>query len=386
MKKRIGILCLIFMMFATFSLATETIDLGIPQTENQEDGIMPISQMPVDTDDNGYEMIYDDVYKMENQVTINQVIDGNVYVMARDVKVENAVIYGNLFVMAENIQIVDSEIAGSIFAMGENVDFSGMTNDLYACGSKVNMAAGSYIWRNAKVAGETINIDGNVGRNFDVGVNQLVVGEHAQIEGILHYFSNKEANISEKAQIQDVQFIQDEEEENETSNGVNYAFEIANVAFQTLIIALIIVFLVNKFKTLKRTDNIGIDFLKSTGKGALMLIFVPILSIVLMLSVIGIGLGLIVLVLYIIGLCVAIPVSSVEIAHRILAKKENVKKGVWIGISILVSLVIWAIRFIPVIGGIVRFILVLIGLGIISSLIFQRNKKEEVNENEKASD
>ena len=127
MKKRIGILCLIFMMFATFSLATETIDLGIPQTENQEDGILPISQMPVDTDDNGYEMIYDDVYKMESQVTINQVIDGNVYVMARDVKVENAVIYGNLFVMAENIQIVDSEIAGSIFAMGENVDFSGMT-------------------------------------------------------------------------------------------------------------------------------------------------------------------------------------------------------------------------------------------------------------------
>ncbi len=127
------------------------------------------------------------------------------------------------------------------------------------------------------------------------------------------------------------------------------------------------------------------DFLKNTGKGALMLIFLPILSVVLMLSVIGVGFGLIVLVLYIIGLCVAIPIASVEIAHRILAKKEEVKKGLWIGLSIVVSLLIWAMKFVPVIGGIIRFILVLIGLGIICSLIFQRNKKEEVNENEKAS-
>lgn len=385
MKKRIGILFLIFMMLTTFSLATETIDLGLPQTEEQDDGIMPISQMPVDSDGEGYEMIYDDVYKMENQVTISEVIDGNVYVMARDAKVENAVIYGNLFVMAEEIEIVDSEIAGSVFAFGEKLNFSGMTNDLYACGSKVDITAGSYVWRNAKLAGETIHIDGNVGRNLDVGVNQFVVGDNAKIEGILHYFSSKEGTISEKAQIQDVQFIQDEEEENGTSNGVNYVFEIANVAFQTLIIALIIVFLVSKFKTLKRTNNIAMDFLKNTGKGALMLIFLPILSVVLMLSVIGVGFGLIVLVLYIIGLCVAIPIASVEIAHRILAKKEEVKKGLWIGLSIVVSLLIWAMKFVPVIGGIIRFILVLIGLGIICSLIFQRNKKEEVNENEKAS-
>ena len=151
MKKRIGILFLIFMMLTTFSLATETIDLGLPQTEEQDDGIMPISQMPVDSDGEGYEMIYDDVYKMENQVTISEVIDGNVYVMARDAKVENAVIYGNLFVMAEEIEIVDSEIAGSVFAFGEKLNFSGMTNDLYACGSKVDITAGSYVWRNAKV-------------------------------------------------------------------------------------------------------------------------------------------------------------------------------------------------------------------------------------------
>lgn len=123
------------------------------------------------------------------------------------------------------------------------------------------------------------------------------------------------------------------------------------------------------------------DFLKSTGKGALMLIFVPILSVVLMLSILGLGFGMIILALYIILLCVAIPITSVEIAYRILGKKEDVKKAVWIGISILVSLVIWGIKFIPVVGGIVRLIVILIGLGIVSSLIFQRNKKEKVNEN-----
>ena len=379
MKKRIGILFLIFMMFATFSLATETIDLGIPQIENTDDGIMPISdEFPIQSD---YKMIYDDVYKMDNQVTIGEVIDGNVYVMAREVKVENAVIYGNLFVMAEEVEIVDSEIAGSVYALGEKVSFSGMTNDIYACGSKVNILSDSYIFRNAKLAGETLNIDGKIGRNLDAGVNQLVVGDNAVIEGSLHYYSAKEANISDQAQIQDVQFTQEEYEEEKQTTVTDYVYEIVSVAFQTLIVALIIVFLVGKFKTLKRTENIGMDLLKSTGKGALVLIFVPILSIVLMFTVIGVGFGVILLVLYIVLLCIAMSITSVEIAHRILAKKENVKKGVWIGISILVSLLIWVIKFIPVIGGIVRFIIVLIGLGIVSSLIFQRNKKEEINEN-----
>lgn len=383
MKKVIGILFLCFIMIATISFATT--EDTLPINDMAEYDIMPISEEPTDIGGEGYEMIYDDVYKMENQVTIQEIIDGNVYVMAREVKVDNAVIYGNLFVMAEEIEIINSEISGAVFALGEKINFSGMTNDLYACGSKVDIGADSYVWRNAKVAGETIHINGNVGRNLYAGVNQLNVGDTAKIEGTLQYFSPREGNISDQAQIQEVQFTQDEQEENTQTTTTNYVYEMASVVFQTLIVALVIVFLVGKFKTLKRTDNLGMDFLKSTGKGALMLIFVPILSVVLMLSILGLGFGMIVLVLYIILLCVAIPITSVEIAHRILAKKEDVKKAVWIGVSILVSLVIWVIKFIPVVGGIVRFIVILIGLGIVSSLIFQRNKKEEVNENEKGS-
>lgn len=379
MKKVAGILILCIMMICTVSIAT-TEDI-LPVNDIADYDIMPISEIPTDRNEEDYEIIYDDVYKMENQVTINEAIDGNVYVIAREVKVQNAVIYGNLFVMAEEVQIVDSEIAGSVFAMGEKVSFSGMTNDLYACGSKVDIASDSYVYRSAKVVSETANIDGNIGRDLYAGVNQLNVGENAQIAGTLSYFSAKEGNISEQAQIQNVEFTQEEYEEEEQNTIMDSVYEIASVAFQALIIALIIVFLVGKFKTLKRTDNIAGDFLKSTGKGALMLIFVPILSIVLMVSVIGLGFGMILLVLYIISLCVAISITSVEIAHRILAKKEDVKKGVLIGLSILVSIAFWAIKFIPVIGGIIRFIAILIGLGIISSLIFQRNKKEEVNEN-----
>ncbi len=379
MKKVVGILLLCFIMIANISFAT-TEDV-LPISEIGEYDIMPISKEPVDMTGEGYEMINDDVYKMEKQVTIHEIIDGNVYVMAREVRVDNAVIYGNLFVMAEEIEIVNSEISGSVFAMGEKISFSGITNDLYACGSKVDMVADSYVWRSAKVAGETINMNGNVGRNLYAGVNQLNVGDTAKIEGTLQYFSAREGNISDQAQIQNVQFTQDEQEENTQTTTTNYVYEIANIAFQTLLIALVIVFLVGKFKTLKRTDNLGMDFLKSTGKGALMLIFVPILSVVLMLSILGLGFGMIILALYIILLCVAIPITSVEIAYRILGKKEDVKKAVWIGISILVSLVIWGIKFIPVVGGIVRLIVILIGLGIVSSLIFQRNKKEKVNEN-----
>lgn len=380
MRKVVGILLLCLMMMVNCSFATEPVTPEEQEGSTSDIDILPISEVPMENNEN---IIFEDVFKMEDQTIITDVIDGNVYIMAKNAKIDHATIYGNVYVMAQKVEIADSDIAGSIYAMAEEINFSGMANDIYACGSKINLELESYVWRSAKLVGESINIDGNVGRNLYAGVNQLTVGENAVIEGALNYASRNKGNISAQAKIQSINFEEEQYEENEEEPVMNYVYNVLGVIFQTLIVALIVVFLVSKFKELKRTDNVAGDLLKSTGKGALVLIFVPIISILFMFSIVGIGFGFILLVLYLILFYVAIPMASLEIAYRILMKKQNgeIRKGAMIGISILCALIIWIMRFIPVVGGIIRFIVILIGFGIIGSLIFQRNKKEEVNEN-----
>ncbi len=89
------------------------------------------------------------------------------------------------------------------------------------------------------------------------------------------------------------------------------------------------------------------------------------------------------LILYIIVIYIAKSLAAIEIANRILSKTktENHQNTKLIGISILVSLVIWGVSFIPTFGVFVQIVVGLIGLGIFASLIIQRNKKESQNEN-----
>lgn len=383
MKKIIGILLLSFMMIANISFATESVDLDKMEFDESEIEQLLSAKMHESN------MLDDDVYQMEKDVTIQQSVNGNVYVMAQNVKIEEVEIYGNVYIMAQKIEIVNSEIDGSVYVMGEEINFSGMANDVYALGESINFSSDSYVYRDVRVAGETVNIDGSIERNCYAGTKSLLVTDNAVIEGTLKYFSEQEGNISENARITDVQFEKEELEDTQEqeSNIMQYIYEVLKVAFQAFILVLIVVFGIHKFKILKRTDNIASDFLKDTGKGALVLIFVPIISILLMISIIGMGFGFVLLALYFILLYISIPVTAVEITHRILAKQsENeIKKGKMIGISILISVIFWAIKFIPTIGEIIRFIAVLIGLGITATLIFQKNKKEEINENEKRS-
>ena len=395
MKKVVGVLFLIFIMMATFSFAAypadlEAAELQLIDATNLEDVEMtPIEPRNEENVEEALieedEIIYDDVYRMEEDVTINEIIDGNVYVMAKNIKIENTIIYGNVYVMAEKIEIVNSEIDGSIYAIGEEINFSGAAYDVYVCGAKINFDSDSYIWRSVRAAGETLNIDGNIGRNLYAGVSNLSIGDNAIIEGVLNYSSEKEGNISENAQISEVQFNKEEikvEEEN-TIDVKDYIYQALTAVFKALIVVLIIVFGVHKFNNLKRTNNMAIDLLKNTAKGSLVLIFVPIISVLLMISLVGLGFGFIILALYAISLYIATSIMSVEIAHRILTNKDKdeIQKGKMIGMATLVALIIWAISFIPVIGGIIKFVLILMGLGIIYDMLFQRNKKEEVNEN-----
>ena len=415
MKKILTSLLILMIMFSTISLAAYPAELEgeneeglvefvpsstdseetaedettLEKTENLEDeDNLLISDYNFDFDES--EVIDDDMYVMEENVKITQVIDGNLYIMAKNVKLDSASVLGNVYIMAESIEMENSSVNASIFLMGKDIRISGTdVEDAYIMGMNVDILEDTTVWRNAKILAKTLNIDGEIDRDVYASVETLNVGKNANIEGKLVYSSEKEGQISNSARIGSIEFSAiDTDVDEEIANQfrlIDFIEPGLAFAFKTLIISLIIVFLVNKFKTMERSENIGSDCLKAFGKGAGVLVLVPIISVLFFVSVLGIGLGLGLIAIYVILLYIAKSIFAIEVAQRITFKKNIEGKAKFVGLSVLVAIVIWAIGLIPVIGGIVKLIVMLAGLGILFDLIFKKAKKvgenEIVNEN-----
>lgn len=380
MKKVIGILFLCFLTIATFSFAEETNeDIMVINSFDAED----VENLMQSEDSN---IIFDDLYKMDQNVTITETIDGNVYVMAQSLKIESALIFGNLYVMAEEVEINDSNINGSIYVLGQKININCSTNDMYVYGNNVKFGTETKILRDMKIICSSLDFNGNVGRNIYANVGNIKLGNEAIVGGKLEYSSEKEIDNIDNSKIANVKYNEKNNEEKVVEDKVNIGEIIINILsliFKTLIIVLMIVLLENNFNKIKRSDSIAKDFLKNTGKGFLFLILVPIISILFIISIIGTGLGFVIIALYIIALYFSVSIASIEIAKRILDKKQiEIKRTNLIGLSIGIVIVTKLLGYIPFIGSLIKFVIVLIGLGMTFSLIFQKVKKEEViNEN-----
>lgn len=401
MKKVMGIIFLSVILIATTVLAAYPADLEnneldqlqseniIELTDKQLEEVEKFIEEPASEDliaSNETEEVQgendkfedNDIYEIGEEVSITKKVNGNVYAMGESVNIDGALIQGNAFVIGQEVEIKNVQIEGSLYVVGENIEISGVVNDVYACGSNVIITENANIWRDIRIAGSVVEINGTVGRNAFLGVNELTVGGNSLITGTLNYFSPNEAEISSDARIENVNFQKQEVEEAEEVvkfNPISYIFEILTALFKTFIISLLIICLVDKFNKLKRTEKVSSELLKNAGIGALVLILVPIASICLLFTGIASVMGIMAILIYILIVYASSSIASVEIATRILdkiKKEETISNGKKIGASVLVALALYIVGLIPGVGSIVKFAFVLIGLGIIFDLVFKK--------------
>ena len=147
---------------------------------------------------------------------------------------------------------------------------------------------------------------------------------------------------------------------------------------------MVVVFLVITIiipKTLDKTNEIyekkNSNYIKNIGIGFLILICVPLISLILLASNIGVYLGLILVALYAIAIYLSFIISGYILGNLILVKlmKLNTNKylsGI-IGIILLKILMV-----IPVLSTIICLIAITLGLATIWNLL-QKDEKEEEN-------
>lgn len=364
---------------ATDATTTNLPEEGTPVEPNDSSEVQPngSSETGATTDENFKKT---DVYLTGDDVTIDYIVDGNLFVFANNVTI-NSQIGGDAFIFANSVTVGEQGyIFSNLFSFAKNVTVNGVVYDLYSAAETTSI--NGYIYRDIRVGSNSISILGTVGRNAYVDCNYLNFSQgtdenakHGIINGNLQYSSKEEIAIPEGVVAGETNF------EKEIFSDDN-TIQDKMVSLVTFIVTVIVIWLICLWlapKFLKNSSALltSKKVLPVIGFG----ILTPIVAIILSVIFLILGITSTLSLLLIIGLILLMAIGTsifVIAVNYIVCDKLKVQKTMGIlGMLVASSIVLWAIGLIPVVGSIIEIIAVLLGLGIVISSIVLKDKKQE---------
>ncbi len=327
-----------------------------------------------------------DVYLMGDNVTIDYVVDGNLFVMADTVTI-NSKIGGDAFIMAKTINVGDQAyIFSNLFAMANSIDIKGVVYDVYALAQNFTVSNG-YIYRDAKLCCNTININGAIGRNAFVSCSNINFNTDENDKGIIYgdltYSTPSELSFDKNIVNGNVTYKAPKVSPEKSVREIvaSYISDLGAFLAFVIIIWLVCLWLAPKF--LNDTNKfVGKKTLNVLGTGLLTLIVLPIACIILLLLQLTAGISLLTVAIYILALIVAKSIFTI-VANNYLCSKLNINKNTGIfGMLIVSGVIVWVISELPYVGGIVSFIISVLGLGVLVSAILPKKAKKASDTNE----
>ena len=308
------------------------------------------------------------------------------------------------FAAGNNVN-VSSKIDGISFIAGNNVTLSGNHDYLFTAGNNIvateittkdAFIAGNVIKINAcnirdlYVAGETVTIDSNIGRNIYAGGNkviingtiegnvtlgaeEIVIGKETVIKGTLKYPEDSKIDLQEGSKVESIEKYEVEDINVEVS-AVSIIQE-RIISFVSILLIALILLALNKdvFKKIAELEKSASFILKNTCIGFGYLLLIPIVAIIALITVIGIPLSIISLLIYGIMIYLSVIATSYYLGNWILKDKIN-NEYLLLTVSLLA---IYILKLIPIIGGLVSFISLCLGLSIYINLIISKTKQNK---------
>jgi len=315
--------------------------------------------------------VREDLFAVGGKVLINGEVAGDVYASGGTVDVLGRVgddvrVSGGQVVIGENV-LGDVIVVGGVVQILSNVVVRG---DVVAAGGRV-IIAGS-IDRDLKVFGGDVVLNGTVNGNVDATISEsLTVGEKARIGGYLLYRAAQEAAISENAVvIGEVIFIEKPEREPYVfaASVFGILMLIKLLAFMAVGVAAVVLF--KRFSLFVVRDSTS-KFGRNLLYGLVAFIVIPILIAILFATVVGAVAGLLGVAFY--GtLLLLSKVYAGIIVGGLLAKaikKEVLISWPW---AIFGIVVLQVLGLVPVVGWIASTIFMLVALGAVLQLVYQR--------------
>lgn len=293
---------------------------------------------------------------------VDKNVDGDLMIAGKQVKVTSD-INGDAYVAGQDIEI-SGNINGDLIVAGMNVTILGkVQKNLIMAGGQVVVGDSAKIGGYVLTGGNKVNLSGNFAGPVRLGGETLIIGQKTVING------NLEADVA-KSEIATESKIVGEKNvrihEVKKVEKQNFGFEkISYIGkFVSFLSKLIVLFvLVRLFGKKIVQVNIKESFWSAIGLGLVVLIVTPIFGIILLGTVIAAPLSVLILITYFVTLYLSMMVTSILVG-KLVSGKANFKSNIYaqgaIGL-LLVTLV----GLIPVLGGLTKVVVFLVGVGII---------------------
>lgn len=321
-------------------------------------------------------------------------INGDLYIIADKIDIQkSSIIHGNLFAIGSEI-LLNGKVGNSVYVASDSFTasyYGSINKDLHL--SSKNVMLHSVIHRNAYIVSDSIttsedfllygnlkadahmfNFSGEIDGNANINSKEInfINNKDNQdikclISGNLDYSTEKEMQIENNIVNGKVNYSKYEEKLNKSTFSFK-SFILDLITFVVYVLAVVLVFnLLNKnYKNVKNEITVKNVF-SSLGVGILSLLAVITLSILLIVTQIGFTLSLVLIFAYLFLLFMAIPIFILDIAS-LFKNKYNLYLS-----TAVIALALYLISAIPVVGGIVMFVVLMTGIGRICNKVLLKN-------------
>ncbi len=276
---------------------------------------------------------------------------------------------GGLSAFGANIEIAGT-VDGGLEAFGANIIVSGKNQgDLKFAGANV-MLSGEF-FDIVKGVSANLAISGEFENDLEVGAARITIAPTAIIKGDLVYsaaiFDRKEGSqiVGEIIQLETEEGKAWTRNKNQHKKGPDYLGK--GLFWIVSTVALIIVGLLINYFLPKSTEEISTtisdSIWKSLGIGLAFLIVTPICIIISIVTAIGIPVGIILSFIYITMIYISRVYVGLWIGRKLLGAFKESFTALFLWPFITGTIITGILLFVPVIGWVLRFFLILIGLG-----------------------
>ena len=329
------------------------------------------------------EIIDTDLMLIQDNISVNNNVNGNVYMIGEVVNISSELIDGDIFVVANHVTI-NSNVNGNVYVLTNNLNISGEMKDIYVFAENVILNDNT-ICRDLKTFATNINIEGIINRDLYAATGEVNISLTGKINGSL---STTNERVEHKENVNEIKIIEDitkgvkdsEDKIEEFAEAVSQSIKIFFFV-SAEVIGLIIILIIVLFSSNKSMSNSELKeyVVMDTVYGLLYFILAILMIGGLIFTLVGIPISiLLALLLWFICWKITIPVASIQISKAVLKQENRTKALVWI-ISFIIFTLVQVSNFIPTFGGLIKAIVSLYGFGYMIRSVIRKNKQEDEN-------
>lgn len=286
-------------------------------------------------------------------IIVEGTVTGDVSGVAGNVVIEEGgTVQGNLDVAAGNIQIVGT-----------------VEGDVSAGSGTIHLAESGVVGGTFDVGAADVRIDGTIEGDASIGADTIHLGEEASLAGSLTYDGTLEGNTDAVAG----------EITRDRTLGVGLATDVQpflswvfaiNAFLLNLLLGAVLLGLFPRFSD-DVSRRVASQPLQSGAIGFGTLVLVPVILVLIALSIVGIPITIVGALLFAVVAWIGLVYGRFAIGVWLLSYTEVDNRWIALLVGLLVAVVLWQV---PVVGGLLNFLIFLLGLGALVNGLYIRRR------------